>query len=217
MRSTRFTIALVAIIAVAALLIVGIVYLFNRPSESAATTPTDATVATATPSSSQSTASTGSAWEATTPPTTSAPTSPAATPTAALTRKGLGADELVTTAAEVMTTWDTTTDVSPTDGYRRALPLFVDEYKDIFVTPAKPVLPDDWWEATEQDAISVPEVQITDTYLQGETATYYVVASWTWQSEDGWTLTPRPKYMTFQVVKDQTGYVIQNWNDQQLQ
>ncbi|MEO9249121.1 hypothetical protein ABDK96_15660 [Citricoccus nitrophenolicus] len=217
MRPTRFTIALVAIIAVAALLIVGIVYLFIRPPGPAATGPTDAAVATANPSSSLSTTATGSAWQTTTPATSSAPATPAATPTAALTRKGLSADELVTTASEVMTTWDTTTDVSPTDGYRRALPLFVDEYKDIFVTPAKPVLPEDWWEAAEHDATSTPEVQITDTYPQGDTTTYYVVASWTWHSDDGWSLTPEPKYMTFQVTKDETGYVIQNWTDQQLQ
>lgn len=217
MRSTRFATALVATIAIVALLIVGIVYLFSRPPEPAATAPTDAAVATATPSSSLSTTDTGSAWQATTPATSSASTTPVATPTAALTRKGLSADELVTTAAKVMTTWDTTTDVSPTDGYRRALPLFVNEYKDIFVTPAKPVLPEDWWEAAAHDATSTPEVQVTDTYPEGDTTTYYVVASWTWQSDDGWALTPEPKYMTFQVTRDKTGYVIRNWTDQQLQ
>ena len=217
MRAHRFTIALIAIISVFALLTGAIIYLFSRPSEPVATTPTEAAVATTTPSSSPSTSETGSAWENTISATTSEPATPTAAPIMTLTREGLSAEELVTTAAGVMTTWDTTIDASPTDGYRRALPLFVDEYESIFVTPAKPVLPEDWWEAAEQDATSIPEVQITDTYLQGETATYYVVASWTWQSENGWTLTPEPKYMTFQVTTDETGYVIQNWTDQQLQ
>src|SRR5699024_7944178 len=58
-----------------------------------------------------------------------------------LTRQGMTAEELVTTAARTMTTWDTTTDQSPTDAYRRALPLFVQEYDKIFVVPTKPVLP----------------------------------------------------------------------------
>ena len=217
MRAHRFTTVLVAIIAAVALLICAIIYLFSRPSEPAATAPTEAAVETTTPSFSPSTIDTGSAWEATTPATTSEPATPTAAATMTLTREGLNADELVTTAAGVMTTWDTTTDASPTDGYRRALPLFVDEYENIFVAPAKAVLPEDWWEAAKQDAASIPEVQITDTYLQGKTATYYVVASWTWQSENGWTLTPEPKYMTFQVTTDETGYVIQNWTDQQLQ
>lgn len=221
MRSARFTIALVAIITVVALLIVGIVGLFSRPLESTGAGPTDAAVTTATTSSSPSTTDTDtdtdSAWQAAASATTAAPATPTATPTAALTREGLSADELVATAAEVMTTWDTTADVSPTDGYRRALPLFVDEYTNIFVTPTKPVLPEDWWQAAEHEASSTPEVQITDTYLQADTTIYYVVASWTWRSDDGWTLTPEPKYMTFQVTNDKTGYVIQNWTDQQLQ
>ncbi|MGM7669281.1 hypothetical protein [Microbacterium sp. A93] len=217
MRSARFTIALVAVITVVTILIVGIVALFSRPLAPHVAGPTDASVTTAAPSSSPSTTETSSAWQAATPATTAPPATPTAAPTAALKRKGLSADELVNTAAEVMTTWDTTTDISPTDGYRRALPLFVDEYKSIFVTPAKPVLPEDWWEAAEHDATSRPEVQVTDTYPQGDTTTYYVVASWTWQNDHGWTLTPEPKYMTFQVTKDKTGYVIQNWTDQQLQ
>jgi hypothetical protein len=216
MRSTRFTLVLVAIVVAVVLLTTGIVYAVNRTGQpdAADATPTPAESA-ASPSAAPTEAATGRAWETTTPPTTVS-SSPVPS-TKKLDRKGMSADELVTTAAQIMTTWDTTTDVSPTDAYRRALPLFVDEYQDIFVTPAKPVLPEDWWEAAEHDATSTSQVQITDTYPQGDTTTYYVVASWTWQSEDGWTLTPDPAHMTFQVVKDKTGYFIHNWTDQQLQ
>ncbi|HRO95351.1 hypothetical protein [Citricoccus sp.] len=216
MRSTRFTALLIAIVVAVALLTTGVVYAVTRTAQPDTSDATPTTAETATPpSAAPSDAATGRAWETTAPPAT-ASSSPEA-PAGKLKRKGMSADELVTTAAQVMTTWDTTTDVSPTDGYRRALPLFVDEYQDIFVTPAKPVLPEDWWEAAEHDAKSTPQVQITDTYPQGDITTYYVVASWTWQSEDGWTLTPDPAHMTFQVAKDRTGYVIQNWTDQQLQ
>lgn len=216
MRPTRFTLALIAIVVAVVLLTTGIVYAVNRTAQPDATDATSTPAETAaSPSAAPTDAATGTAWETTAPPATVSSSS--AVTAGKLDRKGMSADELVTTAARVMTTWDTTKDVSPTDGYRRALPLFVDEYQDIFVTPAKPVLPEDWWEAAEHDAKSTPQVQITDTYPQGDTTTYYVVASWTWQSEDDWNLTPDPAHMTFQVAKDKTGYVIQNWTDQQLQ
>lgn len=222
MRSNRFIVALVALALSGVLLVVGIVYLFTGTPNSAATDPGPAEPSNSEPSNSEpettpgSPPDTGAAWRTTNPATPSVP-EPTPPPASELGRKGLSADALVTTAAEVMVTWDTATDVSPTDGYRRALPLFVDEYKDIFVTPAKPVLPEDWWIAAEHEASSTPQVQITDTYPQGNTTTYYVAASWTWRSNDGWTLTPDPKHMTFQVTRDSTGYVIQNWTDQQLQ
>ncbi|WP_298041888.1 hypothetical protein [uncultured Citricoccus sp.] len=216
MRSTRFTLLLAAIVVAVVLLTTGIVYAVTRTTQPDTTDATPTTAQTAAPpSTTPADAATGMAWETTAPPAT-ASSSPGVT-ARKLNRKGMSADELVTTAAQVMTTWDTTTDVSPTDAYRRALPLFVDNYQEIFVTPAKPVLPEDWWEAAEHDATSTSQVQVTDTYPQGDTTTYYVVASWTWQSGDGWTLTPDPAHMTFQVTKDQTGYVIQNWTDQQLQ
>ncbi|QCU77951.1 hypothetical protein E7744_06960 [Citricoccus sp. SGAir0253] len=216
MRSTRFILVLTGLVAVIALLTTGIVYAVNRTTAPTATdAPPSPAHTTPSPAAAPTDATTDRAWETTAPttPTASAP----APPTGTLTRKGMSADELVTTAAQVMTTWDTTRDVSPTDGYRRALPLFVAEYRDIFVTPTKPVLPKDWWEAAEHEATSTPRVQITDTYAHGDTTTYYVVASWTWRSEDGWTLNPDPAHMTFQVAKDKTGYIIRNWTDQQLQ
>ncbi|WMY80055.1 hypothetical protein [Citricoccus sp. I39-566] len=216
MRSTRFILILTGLVAVIALLTTGIVYAVNRTTQPEAPDATAAMAETAAPPSATPTEpDTGRAWETTAPPTT-ASSSPVPS-TRKLDRKGMSADELVTTAAQVMTTWDTTTDVSPTDGYRRALPLFVAEYRDIFVTPAKPALPRDWWEAAEREASSTPRVQITDTYAHGDTTTYYVVASWTWRSEDGWTLTPDPAHMTFQVTQDKTGPIIRNWTDQQLQ
>ncbi len=216
MRSTRFTLALAGLVAAVVLLTTGIVYAVNRTAEPDATDATPTTAETAAPPGAAPThAATGMAWETTAPPAT-ASSSPAAT-AGKLNRKGMSADELVTTAAHVMTTWDTTTDVSPADAYRRALPLFVDEYQDIFVTPAKPVLPQDWWKAAEHGAKSTPKVQITDTYPQGESTLYYVVAHWTWESNDGFDLSAGPQYMTFQVAQDDRGFVIENWTDDRLQ
>lgn len=219
MRSTRFVLILAGLGVITALLVSGIVYAFGRSSDLAVPSPsgtTDAGPTTSTESTprgaKQSETPTGRAWQATTPPPV-----PSAPRSSELNRRGMPPEELVTAAAQVMTTWDTTTDLSPTDGRRRALPLFVAEYHDIFVTPEKPVLPEDWWEAAEHDAKSTPQVQITDTYSQGDTSIYYLVVSWTWHSEGGWTLTPDPEHMTFQVSKDEIGYVIQNWTNQQLQ
>ncbi|XKH52090.1 hypothetical protein LG284_08525 [Citricoccus nitrophenolicus] len=129
----------------------------------------------------------------------------------------MSAEELVTSAARTMTAWDTTTDQSPTHAYRRALPLFVQEYEDIFVVPAKPVLPPDWWAAAEHDATSNPRVLITDTYPQGEATLYYVVVHWSWEGDNGFELSAGPKYMTFQVSQDDSGFVIENWTEEQLQ
>lgn len=216
MRSTRFTFILVVIVAAIALLTTGVVYAFNRSSEPDAVEVTPITGETVTSQSAGPTeAATGTAWQTTTP----APALPSSSmsSTTQLDREVMTGEELVTTAAQVMTTWDTTTDVSPTDAYRRALPLFVDEYKDIFVVPAKPVLPEDWWEAAEHVATSTPQVQITDTYPQGETTVYYVVAHWTWESDDGFELKAGPTHMTFQVAQDDIGFVIENWTQGQLQ
>lgn len=216
MRTTRFTVILVAIVAAIALLTTGVVYALNRSSEpdvveSAPTAGETVSSQSAGPTD----AVTGRAWETTTP----APALPSSSMrlTSQLDREAMTSEELVTTAAQVMTTWDTSTDVSPTDGYRRALPLFVDEYKNIFVVPVKPVLPEDWWKAAEHDATSGPQVQITDTYPQGETTVYYVVAHWTWESDDGFELKAGPSHMTFQVVQDDIGFVIENWTQGQLQ
>lgn len=219
MRSTRFVLILAGLGVIIAILATGIVYALGRPSNLAVPSPSGTTDVgpTSPPKSTpratkQSENPTGRAWQTTTPQ----PAPTAARPSD-LNRRGMDPEELVTAAAQVMTTWDTTKDLSPSDGRRRALPLFVDEYQDIFVTPEKPVLPEDWWEAAEHDARSTAQVHITDTYSQGGTRTYYLVVSWTWHSEGGWTLTPDPEHMTFQVSMDEIGYVIQNWTNQQLQ
>lgn len=236
MRSTRFTLALTAVVAVGLLIIAGFIVLFvsgfslpesdarmAQASDSATTTPTDTGEPSATPSSTASSMSpppTGRAWQTDGPASTSNATGSPATSSSSpdgLTRQGMTAEELVTTAARTMTTWDTTTDQSPTDAYRRALPLFVQEYEDIFVVPTKPVLPPDWWAAAEHDATSTPRVQITDTYPQGEATLYYVVVHWSWEADDGFDLDAGPTYMTFQVSQVDTGFVIENWTEELLQ
>lgn len=236
MRSTRFTLALTAVVAVGLLIIAGFIYLFNpgtsspesdarmaQTADSATTMPTGTSEPSPTQSSTPSSTPpppTGRAWQTDGPASTSNATGSPATSSSSPdgpTRQGLTAEELVTTAARTMTTWDTTTDQSPTDAYRRALPLFVQEYENIFVVPTKPVLPPDWWAAAEHDATSTPRVQITDTYPQGEATLYYVVVHWSWEATNGFELEAGPTYMTFQVSQDDTGFVIENWTDEQLQ
>lgn len=233
MRFTRFTLALTA---VGLLIIAGLIYLFDpgtsspesdarmaQTADSPTTTPTGTNEPSVTPSSTPSSTSpppTGRDWQTDGPASTSNATgSPAMSSSSpgGLTRHGMTAEELVTTAALTMTTWDTTTDQSPTDAYRRALPLFVQEYDKIFVVPTKPVLPPDWWAAAEHDATSTPRVQITDTYPQGEATLYYVVVHWSWKADNGFELNAGPKYMTFQVSQNDTGFVIENWTEEQLQ
>ncbi|NUL44135.1 hypothetical protein F7P69_02840 [Cellulosimicrobium funkei] len=236
MRSTRFTLALTAVVSVGLLIIAGLINLFNpgtsspesdarmaQTADSPTTTPTGPGEPSVTPSSTPSSTSpppTGRAWQTDGPASTSHATGSPATSSSSpggLTRQGMTAEELVTTAARTMTTWDTTTDQSPTDAYRRALPLFTQEYDKIFVVPTKPVLPPDWWAAAEHDATSTPRVQITDTYPLGEATLYYVVAHWSWEDANGFELNAGPKYMTFQVSQDDTGFVIENWTEEQLQ
>ncbi|MFB9074335.1 hypothetical protein ACFFIO_07780 [Citricoccus parietis] len=236
MRSTRSTLALTAVVAVGLLIIVGSIVLFvsgislpesaarkTQASESATTTPTGPGKPSPTQSSIPSSTSpptTRRAWQTNEPASTSNATGSPATSSSSpggLSRQGMTAEELVTTAARTMTTWDTTTDQSPTDAYRRALPLFVQEYENIFVVPTKPVLPPDWWAAAEHDATSTPRVQITDTYPHGEATLYYVVVHWSWEADNDFELNAGPKYMTFQVSQDDTGFVIENWTEEQLQ
>lgn len=121
-------------------------------------------------------------------------------------------EELVIRAAEVMLTWDLRQDVAVTDGYRRALGFFASEFDEIFVVPENLTIPQDWWDAFEHEAVSVPGVEITDAYEVGEMTEYQVVGSWAWVGEDGWTGEGDVKYMTFQVSHDD-GPLITNWTE----
>lgn len=134
-----------------------------------------------------------------------------------ISREGLTAEELVIKAAETMTTWDATKDRSETDAYRRALPLFVPEYKDIFIAPEKPTLPAAWREAAEREAVSVPEVQVIGSNKQGKATHYQVIVTWTWTDNDGWELSDGPRSMEFQVIPKGKDFIIENWSENGLQ
>jgi hypothetical protein len=147
--------------------------------------------------------------------------SPKATPSTSasgdITPKGLTAEELVMTAAQTMTTWNATEDRSETAAYRRALPLFVEDYEQIFTAPQRPTLPAEWREAAKNEAVSVPEVEITGSSKQGEATIYQVVTTWTWTDHDGWELDAGPKHMQFQVRPEGQDFIIENWSENGFQ
>lgn len=134
-----------------------------------------------------------------------------------ISRKGLTAEELVIKAAETMTTWAAAEDRSETDAYRRALPLFVAEYKEIFVAPQRSTVPAEWREAAKHEAISVPEVEIMGSSKQGKATNYQLVVTWTWMDNDGWELDAGPKTMEFQVIPKGKDFIIENWSENGLQ
>lgn len=130
---------------------------------------------------------------------------------------GMDPQELVSTAAELMTTWDTASDRSPTDGYRRALPLFVDEYEQLFTTPENPTVDDAWMEASRHEATSTPKVEIVSTSEVDGVHHYSVMVTWTWNGSDGYTKSSDQHPMTFIVKEDNGGYIIQNWSEGMIQ
>lgn len=209
-RATWYRIILISS-AVLIVALLGIaIYALSRPGP----TP-DPTPETPAPTVSESpTPQSTQAWQ-----TTSAPATPKATtdPSESTTEQNLTGADLVVTAAETMTTWDTTSDRSPTDGYRRALEHFVDDYEDIFVTPENPTLSPEWREAAQHNATSASRAQVTDTYVEGSSTTYYVVVEWTWTGDDGWETTPPPARWTFQTSNDTDADTIRNWSDRGLQ
>lgn len=136
---------------------------------------------------------------------------------AAPSAEGLSPEELVEAAARTMVSWDTTIDTSETSAYIRALPLFVEEYEERFVVPERPVVPEEWWQAHEHQAASVPHVEITDVYDDGDSMTFQVLAHWTWVGDDDWSLRAGPKYMNFIVVPDGEDHIIQTFSENMLQ
>lgn len=208
------TFVVVAAVLVVVGVVVGIVWL-NRDAAAEPVEPgrTETPIEVITPSS---------------PAASTVPASPSASSEATVTpegvpeagdisREGLTAEELVIAAAETMTTWDSAVDSSETDAYRRVLPLFAEEYEEIFIAPQKPTLPAEWREAAKNEAVSVPEVEITQTSEQGESTLYQVIATWTWTDDEGWELDAGPKYMEFQVRPDGEDFIIENWSENGLQ
>lgn len=211
------TFVVVAAVLVVVGVVVGIVWL-NRdaaaePAEQGRTEPPIEVITPSSPAASTVPASPSASSE-----TTATPEEVPGVPEAGdISREGLTAEELVIAAAETMTTWDSAVDSSETDAYRRALPLFAEEYEEIFTAPQKPTLPAEWREAAKNEAVSVPEVEITQTSEQGENTLYQVIATWTWTDGEGWELDAGPKYMEFQVRPDGEDFIIENWSENGLQ
>lgn len=214
-RATGYRMILI-LSSVLIIMLLGIaIYALSRPAPAP---DEDTTPQTAAPSvSSSPTPNSPQAWQTTAAPTATTSQSSHANTSESASPQNLTGKELVTTAAEIMTTWDTTNDRSPTDGYRRALEHFVDAYEDIFVTPENPILPPHWREAAQHNASSTSQAQVTDVYEEGSSTTYYVVVEWTWTGDDGWETTPPPAHWTFQTSTDTDADVIRNWSDRGLQ
>lgn len=213
-RATWYRIILIASTVLIVALLAVAIYALSRPGPTSDPTPE-----TSGPTVSESpTPQSTPAWQTTSEPATPTNTASATTdPSESPTEKNLTGADLVVAAAETMTTWDTTSDRSPTDGYRRALEHFVDDYEEIFVTPENPTLSPEWREAAQHNATSTSRAQVTDTYEEGSSTTYYVVVEWTWTGDDGWETTPPPARWTFQTSNDTDADVIRNWSDRGLQ
>lgn len=135
-----------------------------------------------------------------------------------LSPEGLSDTELVTLAATTMTTWDTASDVSRTNGYRRVLPLFTEEWDEVFTVPMRPTVSASWREAAQHEAVSEPAVEIINRADTADGAHYAVEVSITWTADDGWSLEdPDPVRMTFHVVEYGDDYIIQNWSEGMIQ
>lgn len=240
MRTTRYRLLITATALIVAGLLTAVVVLVTRPaptpdptSPSASTTPTPQATASPTRSTPAAGISPGTAFT-TTPSTTPAsptlepsqiPTTrpdldrPSPSPSASgLSPGGLTDTELVTAAAATMTTWDTAADVSITNGYRRALPLFTDEWDEVFTVPAKPTVSPTWREAAGQKAVSDPAVEIINRTPTEEGIHYAVEIHVTWEGENDWRLQdPEPMRMTFLVAPDGDDFIIRNWSAGMLQ
>lgn len=128
-------------------------------------------------------------------------------------RKGMEPDDLVITAANIMSTWIANKDTSLTVAYRRALNLFDDDFDEIFTPPEKPVYPESWWNAMDHNAISIGWSHITDEFDEGDTKTYQVVSIPNWVGDDGWTLRGDEQHWTFIVEQDGADWIIRNFTE----
>lgn len=129
------------------------------------------------------------------------------------TPEGLEPDELVLTAANIMQSWIANEDTSMTVGYRRALNLFVDDFDEIFTPPENPVYPQEWWNAMEHEGVSIGWSTITDSYDDGDTIEYRVVAFPNWVGDDGWSQQGDDAEWTFVVEQDGSDWIIANFTE----
>lgn len=127
--------------------------------------------------------------------------------------KGMEPDDLVITAANIMSTWIANEDASMTVAYRRALNLFVDEYDELFTPPENPIYPESWWSAMDHNGISVGWSHITTEYDDGDTRTYQVVSIPNWVGDDGWTLRGDEQHWSFIVQRDGDDWIISNFTE----
>lgn len=218
-KLSRSTTIILTVLAVLALAGIGAAtaMIINNTRDHAQPEPLPTVESTPATTNTQSPDPTAPAWQPSATATTSSPDPDEDLPDAAtLDRADMTPEDVVIAAARIMTTWDTTEDASPTEGYRRALPLFVDEYDELFTVPENPTLPADWREASNHNAVSTSRAEVTDTYDEGGTITLYVLVTWTWHGDNNWSSTPDPARFTFQIAKENHGPIINNWTDGEL-
>lgn len=96
-----------------------------------------------------------------------------------------GQQEVAVEALTIMTTWNTTTDITQTDGDLRARPYFTDELAASIIAPERNAASGEWF--AHPDSVSIPQiipVEATDSLSSGSLA--YEV-SWNWQDAAGTT------------------------------
>lgn len=131
-----------------------------------------------------------------------------------VTPKGMDPQELVITASNIMTTWIANEDFSETDGYRRALNLFVDDFDEYFTPPQNPSYTYGWRKAFDHDAATHPWSVITDIYEEGDDfIEMRVITQPTWVSEEGWTLRDDERQWVFHVGRDGDDWIIKNFTE----
>lgn len=136
---------------------------------------------------------------------TTAPASPATLgPTAsdaALTAR----QEVAMEAARLMTTWNPAEDLNRTSAELRARHLMTDERAAEVIAPERPATGNEWLEAANRGATSVPTLELNDATELTE-AGVSVTASWTWDSPDGGDIPQergtQPRIYYFEFTKD---------------
>lgn len=92
-------------------------------------------------------------------------------------------EEVAVEALTIMTTWNTTTDATQTDGDLRARSYFTDELAASIIAPERNAASGEWF--AHPDSVSIPQVipvEATDSLSTGSLA--YEV-SWNWQDSAG--------------------------------
>lgn len=120
--------------------------------------------------------------------------------------------DLALKTAKIMSTWSPAKDMTRTSSELRARSLMTKERAKDVVAPQRPATGEEWREAAEKKATSVPSVKLNlDDHGSQEGTTVSVVARWSWQAPNGDTFAGdgyRRYYFTF---TDEAPYKIRDY------